>query len=201
MKRIALNSAMSAALILAACSDPAPQDEQLSTLPAEDVPPPQAMPSADQPSPATPPSAPVGNGVNDGYPDLTPSALTPDAERSAKGATNVLQSWARALELEEWDQAWNLLSPADRKTWSKAEWAAMFADLSKITVAFDGGQMEGAAGSSYYTAPVTITANDKDGRPVRYEGQAVLRRVNDVPGASAEQLRWHFERLTLDWTH
>ena len=77
----------------------------------------------------------------------------------------------------------------------------MFADLGKITVAVPTGTMEGAAGSSYYTAPVTITATDKDGRPVRIEGEAVLRRVNDVPGATAAQLRWHFERLTLNWTY
>lgn len=61
--------------------------------------------------------------------------------------------------------------------------------------------MEGAAGSSFYTALVTITGGEKSGRPVRIEGEAVLRRVNDVPGASAAQLRWHFERLSLDWTH
>ena len=61
--------------------------------------------------------------------------------------------------------------------------------------------MEGAAGSSYYTSEATITANDKDGRPVRYEGPIVLRRVNDVPGASAAQLRWHIDSVQLDWTH
>ena len=61
--------------------------------------------------------------------------------------------------------------------------------------------MEGAAGSSYYTAPVTVTSSDKDGRPVRIEGEAVLRRVNDVPGATPAQLRWHMDKVTLDWTH
>ena len=140
-------------------------------------------------------------GENDGSPDLTPPVLTDEAEKGVKGARNVLLSFARAIELREFDQAWAMLSPADRQKWSKPAFARLFADLGKITVAAPAGTMEGAAGSSYYTAPVTITANDKDGRPVRIDGEAVLRRVNDVDGATPAQLRWHFDKLTLDWTH
>lgn len=61
--------------------------------------------------------------------------------------------------------------------------------------------MEDAAGSSYQTSDATITAQDPDGRPVRQEGQIALRRVNDVPGATEQQLRWHIDSLTLDLTH
>ena len=147
------------------------------------------------------PPAPPTDKPNDGYPDLTPALLTPEAERSAKGATNVLLSFARAIELQEFDQAWAMLSVADRVKWPKDEWEKMYSGLTGITVAVPAGTIEGAAGSSYYTTPVTITANDPGGRPVRYEGEAVLRRVNDVPGASPQQLRWHFERVTLVWTH
>ena len=88
-----------------------------------------------------------------------------------------------------------------RPSSAKAEWRKLFADLGEITVAVPGGTMEGAAGSSYYTSDATITATDSEGRPIRYEGPIVLRRVNDVPGASAEQLRWHIESVKLDWTH
>lgn len=154
------------------------------------------------PVPAPPPRADgMRDAVDDGYPDMTPPVLTPDAERTETGARNVLISFARAIELGEYAQARAMLSAADRRRWSEAEFAAMFADLSKITVAAPGGTMEGAAGSSFYTAPITITATGKDGRPVRMEGEAVLRRVNDVDGASEAQRRWHFDRLTLDWTH
>lgn len=149
----------------------------------------------------TPPVEQGSNAVDGQTPDLTPPVLTPEAEQGVKGARNVLLSFARAIELTQFDQAWALLSPADKEKWSRPEFAKMFADLGKITVAVPTGTMEGAAGSSYYTAPVTITANDKDGRPVRIEGEAVLRRVNDVPGATPAQLRWHFETLKLDWTH
>lgn len=154
-------------------------------------------------TPTAPPimTPPEADGVNDGSPDLTPPTLTPEAERGVKGARNVLLSFARAIELREYDQAWALLSTGDQKKWDKAGFARMFADLGKTTVAIPDGEMEGAAGSSYYTAPVTITANDQSARPVRIEGEAVLRRVNDVDGATPAQLRWHFDKLTLDWTH
>ena len=154
------------------------------------------------PSPPPPPPATASEpGVNDSEPDLTPATLTPEAERTEKGARNVVLSFIRAIELKAFDQAWAMMSDADQAKWSEAEFAKMFADLGNITVASPTGTIEGAAGSSYYTAPLTITANDKNGRPVAYDGTLVLRRANDVPGASAEDLRWHIYRTTLDWTH
>lgn len=142
-----------------------------------------------------------GDGVNDGYPDLTPPVLLPEAEKGEKGARNILLSFARAIELKEFDQAWEMLSEGDKRKWSKPAFAKMFADLGQMTVAVPGGTMEGGAGSLYYTSPIAITAPDAAGRPVRIEGETVLRRVNDVDGATADQLRWHFDRVTLDWTH
>lgn len=56
-------------------------------------------------------------------------------------------------------------------------------------------------GSSYYISRATITAEDPDGLHVRYEGQIMLRRINDVPGATEQQLRWNIDSVTLDWTH
>lgn len=185
-----------AGLALSSCEQQRQPDDQTSTANV-DTPTPQGSATPAQASPS--PSAAATD--NDGYPAMTPPVLTPEAERGVKGATGVLLSWARAIELREFDQAWAMLSESDRRKWSKTEWARQFADLGNTTVAFEPGTMEGAAGSSYYTAPITITANDRDGRPVRYAGEATLRRVNDVPGATPAQLRWHFERLTLDWTH
>ncbi|CDO38346.1 hypothetical protein SPHV1_560033 [Novosphingobium sp. KN65.2] len=133
--------------------------------------------------------------------DTAKSQLTPDAERGETGARDVLLDFARAIELGQYAKAWAMLSPADREKWSQSRFAALFADLDKPTVAVPSGVMEGAAGSSYYTAPLTVTGTDKDGRPVRLEGEAVLRRVNDIGGASPAQLRWHLESVKLDWTH
>lgn len=155
----------------------------------------QTQVSQEEAPPAVSPDN-LANGVGEG-----PPRLTPEAERGVEGARNVLLSFARAIEQRRYEEARALLSPADRRKWSEAEFAALFADLTEITVAVPDGTMEGAAGSSFYSAPVAITGRDPQGRPIRIEGNAVLRRVNDVDGATPAQLRWHFETLTLEWTH
>ncbi len=147
------------------------------------------------PTPSTPAALPTPMA------GITPVLLTPEAERGEKGARNLLLAFARAIEQRDYGTGWALLAPADQRKWSKADFAALFADLDRPTVAVPTGTIEGAAGSSYYTAPITVTGTGRDGRPVRLEGEAVLRRVNDVDGANPAQLRWHFDRLTLAWTH
>lgn len=197
-------AALSPALLLSACSSAADQTAAPVAPAASDpaASPAGSTPPRTAPSPSPPPPGYTdGSGVNEGYPDLIPKPLTPEAEKTETGARNVLLAFARAIELKEFDQAWAMLSEADRRKWPKAEFTKLFADLGTITIAAPTGTMEGAAGSSLYTAPIEITANDRDGRPVRIEGEAVLRRVNDVDGASPAQLRWRFDRLTLDWTH
>jgi len=186
-----ISTALALGLLLAACDREAGSGNQ--AVPTKEAEPRDVSPIT--------PVAPVAPEAPADRPGLSPPALTQEAERGEKGARNLLLSFARAIELREFGLAWALLSPADKARWSKTAFANMFDDLGKITVAVPGGTMGAAAGSSYYDAPITITANDKDGRPVRVEGKAVVRRVNDVPGATEAQLRWHFETLMLDWTH
>lgn len=187
--------AMACSLALTACNQSETNQDSPASTPASGSSVEVALPAPTQAI------GQVTGGENDGSPDLSPAPLTPEAERGETGARNVLLSFARAIELREFDQAWEMLDEGDQQRWDKAQWRALFADLGKITVAVPDGSMEGAAGSSYYTSEATITANDKDGRPVRYEGPIVLRRVNDVPGASAAQMRWHIDSVQLDWTH
>lgn len=200
MDRQAAVAALAPALLLYACDRAANPAEEATPSTAPNAAATESAAPAATPS-APPPGYTDGEGVNEGYPDLTPPKLSPEAEKGIEGARNVTLSFARAIELKEFDQAWALLSPGDKQRWPRAEFTRMFADLGTITVAIPDGTSEGACGSVYYTAPVTITATDKNGRPVRYEGEAVLRRVNDVDGATPAQLRWHFDHLTLDWTH
>ena len=60
-----------------------------------------------------------------------------------------------------------------------------------IRLTLERGETEGAAGSLYYSAPYRLRR--ADGRVET--GTLVLRRVNDVPGASAASLRWHVETM------
>jgi hypothetical protein len=165
---------------------------------ATDPGPPPAPPN----SPPAPPvsSTPAGSasaGENDGYPDITPAKLTDEAAKGEKGARNVLLAWARGIELREFDQAWAMMGDAAKSQLPKAQFNARFHPLHNITVAVPTGTMEGAAGSSYYTAPATVSGVRADGSTATMKGEVVLRRVNDVSGATPEQLAWHIEQVNL----
>lgn len=123
--------------------------------------------------------------------------LTRETERSETGARSVLIEWARALENRQWARAWCQFGDnggASGQIFREFErdWSAK----GRITVAVPTGKMEGAAGSSYYTAPARVSVAG-DGKERILMGNVILRRVNDVPGASEEQLRWHIESARL----
>lgn len=59
------------------------------------------------------------------------------------------------------------------------------------------GPTEGAAGSLYTTVELTLSGNRKDGSAYAISGPVTLRRVNDVPGSTAEQRRWRIVKLDL----
>ena len=128
-------------------------------------------------SPAPSPDAPV---------------LTPEAERGETGARAVLLDWARALERGDYNRAHAQFGDGGAASgMSREDHARQWSQFRRITISAPGGTMEGAAGSSYYRAPVTVEARRADGTVVRREGEVTLRRVNDVPGATPAQLRWH----------
>jgi hypothetical protein len=126
--------------------------------------------------------------------------LVPEAEKGEKGARNVLLAWARALELGDYATAyaqWGAEGEA-RSGMTAAEHAAWWDRFKTVTISMPTGTMEGAAGSSYYEAPTTVVGKRQDGKPYRLQGTVVLRRVNDVPGATPDQLRWHIEKVDLN---
>lgn len=156
---------------------------------------------ADQAAMSPDPAASESAAPSPPEPLAPPPPLMPEADKGETGARALLLDWARALELGRLEEAWAMLGEADREKWPLARFTDEFADLNDILVAVPGGSMEGAAGSLTYTSHATITATDDAGRPVRFEGPIVLRRVNDVPGATPDQLRWSIARVGLDWTH
>ncbi len=187
--RIQFAAPLLAALALAACdSGPAPGPEA------------SVAPSATT-SPAATPVMPQGTPtpISASPPGAQAAALVPEAEKGEQGARNVLLAWAHALERGDYATAfaqWGAEAEA-RSGMTRAEQAEKWSQYKTITVAMPSGRMEGAAGSSYYTAPTTIVGKTQAGRPYRLEGDVILRRVNDVPGATADQLRWHIERVDL----
>lgn len=121
------------------------------------------------------------------------SALTAFAPSTDRDPAVVVAKWAKAVELKDWRTVrayWGnggeqsgMAGDAFEKRWGR---------LHDPHVTLGKGEADAGAGSQFYTVPVRI---DDGGRAV--QGTISLRRVNDVPGASAEQRRWHIERSTL----
>lgn len=155
---------------LAACSKPAEPDQQ--TLP-------QAKPACCSPTHAPPSPAPG--------PAAEPVSTSRDPRL-------VLVAWAKAMSLKDWDTAYRYWGDQGaRSGLSLDQFKARWGKLKDPQFDIFEGQGEGAAGSLYYTAPIVLIDGSR-----RVKGEVVLRRVNDVPGATAEQLRWQIERLDLE---
>lgn len=129
-------------------------------------------------------------------PDQTTPA--PEAPVAASTPESVLQTWASALESGDWSTAraqWG--DEGAQSGLSDAEFAAAYQQYKTINIEFTQAQTEGAAGSLYYEPEVTMTGELVDGQPFRMVGPVTIKRVNDVPGATAEQLRWHIASSDL----
>jgi hypothetical protein len=121
--------------------------------------------------------------------DLTPlpepkGALDP---KSVEAAGQVVQHYGALIEQGRFAEA--------AKYWGDAGAAAAFAKqlqsrgLNHLEIG-NLGEPEGAAGSIYVTMPVLFYAGSK-----RSAANVILRRVNDVPGSTEAQRRWHIERV------
>lgn len=185
----ALALSVLAALTLAGCSGQAPVHQPTSDpLAAESgFVEPSATPSPKKVKPAPPPE-----------PSGTPLPAVPAGAMQSRDPAVVLAAWGHAVEARDW--------AAVRAFWGEhgtmsglapQAFARRWSVLKQPRVTIDIGVQEGAAGSSYYTAPVTLIDMAGQRGERRISGQVVLRRVNDVDGATPEQLRWHIEKSSI----
>lgn len=73
---------------------------------------------------------------------------------------------------------------------------ALFTGYRRPVIEIVDVMEEGAAGTLYCTVTGALADTEDPERPMR-EGEIVLTRVNDVPGATAEQLRWRIDSSTF----
>jgi hypothetical protein len=137
-------------------------------------------------------------------PTPSPAAGTPaNVAGELPGPTDrdpahALAYWRAALEGHDWAAARSVFGDFGAQSGQSPEAFAAAWDKYKIVdVTVGTGEQEGAAGSSFYEVPVTITGLTRADKPYHLAGRLTLRRVNDVEGAAPEQLRWHIERSTL----
>ena len=173
----------SAALTVSGCSSDGRSDDQTqqSATRAASIEQPAATASNMRPAPLASAS-------------VAAAPITSKESEGDKAARAVLRTWAQALERGEFDRAWDQFRrpPASREAYSK--WWSRY---RTITVALGPGTGGGAAGSIYYTAPAVLAGTTTSGEPFRLQGEVILRRVNDVPGATPDQLRWRLESADL----
>ena len=171
-------------LSLCACSRPPPQEHATETGPA------------DKPQPEKPKQS-VSPSINGGQPPNHASLAEPSGPidpKSVEAAGQVVQSYGALIEQGQWKQANALWGDAA----TAGQFQATFGKSKEVHLEIGNlGDPEGAAGSIYVTMPVIFYGDDSDGQPFRRSADVILRRVNDVPGSSEAQRRWHIERI--DW--
>jgi hypothetical protein len=183
--------ALAAAGMLAACSSPSPQPAAETENRSEPA-------AAGEPAPPPTPAEPPAPGSPGGLPDdRTPVAEAPFAPASAQAAADIVQTYYALLEAGRLAEARRLWSGAGEASGSdEAGFAARFARYVEYHAQVGApGTIEGAAGSSYVEVPVVLHGRLKSGEGFSRKAVVTLRRVNDVPGSTAEQRRWHIARI------
>lgn len=160
-----------------------------------------AAPTAPAAPVAPQPQAPSPETIKPGEPGGLPDDRTPIEEgpidpKSAQGAGQVLQRYGGLLEQRKFAEAYKLWgSSADM---SRTEFVAAYDKYAEIhSEVGRPGDSEGAAGSIYVDIPFRLYGRLKTGKPFNMVGPMTLRRVNDVPGSTEEQRRWHIAKSGL----
>lgn len=184
MRRKALVPAMML-LGATACTQPAPEQQAVENAPAANVVSNEAPPA---------PADAAKNVAEQNRPAPLAEPKGPIDPKSVEAAGQVVQSYGALIEQKRWSEANALWG--DRANAGKFQ--ARLSDPREVHLEIgDLGEPEGAAGSIYVTMPVTFYGDAKDGKPFRRSADVILRRVNDVPGSTEAQRRWHIERI--DW--
>lgn len=188
---LAAAAALAVTLHLAGCDKtPTPAEPKAShtatiapgPLPSVAITPPSAPPS--EPAQTAPRPAGKVAGNLPGPTDRDPA--------------HALAYWRAAMEGHDWAAARSVFGNFGAQSGQSSQaFAAAWDKYRIVDVTVGGGEQDGAAGSSFYEVPVTITGLTKADKPYHLAGRLILRRVNDVDGATPEQLRWHIERSTL----
>jgi len=174
-----LTSAVVWATLLAGCSQQASQNQPVN--------------QSEQPSAA---AGPTGTDKATRSADRTPLAEPrgPIDPKSVEAAGQIVQQYGALIEQGRWTESWKLWTdPAAARQFDR-NWR----DFSEIHLEIgDLGESEGAAGSIYTSVPVAFYGTRKTGAEYRERAAVVLRRVNDVPGSTEAQRRWHIENINF----
>lgn len=149
---------------------------------------PDARPS--EPVPALPVApGPTASAAASGPAPVAP--LDTAALSDRRNPERLLRFYASALHQRDWAsaaRAWGKGSGVTAKTLEAA-----YNRPERPTLEVGKGSGDAGAGSQFYEASVTL----RFGSEAPERGTLYLRRVNDVDGATPEQLDWRIERSTI----
>ncbi len=154
------------------------------------------------PDPAVPPDIPTEPRTVNPAPGLEAPAEPPDTAAvdptSPQAAVDLVLTYFGAIAEGDYRTAYEMWGPDGPPDQSFEDFRQGYAETTSVRASVEApSDPEGAAGSIYLTVPVNVTAQTAGGADQRFEGEMVLRRVNDVPGAAPWQLRWHIESADL----
>ncbi|WP_380873491.1 hypothetical protein ACFB49_41810 [Sphingomonas sp. DBB INV C78] len=123
----------------------------------------------------------------------------PQGPESHLGAHKVVVDYYALLADRRYADAWKLWADNGKASGQTADqFAASFANVTRYEPKVGGiGPMEGAAGSVFITVFVDVNGARTDGTPIHQKGWVSLRRVNNVPGATPEQLAWRITKVPI----
>jgi hypothetical protein len=177
-----IHSHLLALLALASCGPQRSPERPLRNSAAPVLPAPSAPPAVKNPAPSATTALPE-NHMSLAEPGR------PIDPKSIEAAGQVVQHYGALIEQKRFAEAARL--------WGDASAAADFAkQVDHYQVHLEvgvPGDTGGAAGSIYTSVPVIF-----HGAGFRRPATIILRRVNDVPGSSEAQRRWHIERIEWD---
>ena len=132
-------------------------------------------------------------------PARTPAVAVPVADpHSDQAAAALVETYYELLGQKDFAAANRLWGSAAK---DPAAFKAQFADLAEIHAEVGAPPpSEGAAGSIYIEVPVEVRTRQVGGVARREKGNVVLRRVNNVDGATPGQLEWHIMSIDLSST-
>jgi hypothetical protein len=183
------SAAFMASVVAVAACNRAP-DQQTNIGGSNDTAPVETA-ASNEAAPAVPPEPGTPGGLPD---DRTPLAEPkgPIDPKSAEAAGQVVQLYGGLIEQKRFAEAeklWGDAAGAHSFTTALGHYSEVHLQIGKP------GDTEGAAGSIYVTVPVVFYGNLKGDGSFSRKADVILQRVNDVPGSTEAQRRWHIERV------
>ena len=149
--------------------------------------------TAIKPQPSAANFSPVASSSIASIPVDSSTETIASTESLQQEAVQVIRDYYIALDYQNYELAylvWDRKGAASGQSFE--QFSRGFSDTACTSVVVgEPGRLDGAAGSIQIEIPVVITATTTNRTRRRFRGSYMLRRVNNVPGSTSEQRKWH----------